>query len=93
MLDAVQSQGSIGNGFILDRPSLMPPGYTLVNADADVLTLRCPEGTTVAMFSARGVSAEGILEAAWQDTEPDTILGTLRRATQQIARRIARRIA
>jgi hypothetical protein len=93
MLDAIRPQGSLRNGILLDIPSLLPPGYTLATADADVLTLRRPVGTTVAMFSARGVSAEGILEAAREDSEPDPIIGTLRRTAQQIARRIARRTA
>lgn len=68
MLDAIQTRGPLRNGFLLDDTSPLPPGYTLATSDADVLSLLRPEGTIVAMFSARGVSAEGILEAARQDS-------------------------
>ena len=36
----------------------LPPGYVLDRSDPDVLILRCPHGTAVARFSARGATAE-----------------------------------
>jgi DNA-binding response OmpR family regulator len=39
---------------------LLPPGYSLERSDADVLVLRCPNGTVVAPFSARGAATEAI---------------------------------
>jgi len=56
------------------RGSLLPPGYALDASDPDALLLLRAEGTTAAMFSARGVTAEGILEAAAQDCERRTLL-------------------
>ena len=38
----------------------LPPGYVLDRSDPDVLVLRCPDGTEVARFSARGATAEAI---------------------------------
>jgi hypothetical protein len=38
----------------------LPPGYSLDLSDPDVLVLRCPHGTEVARFSARGATAEAI---------------------------------
>jgi len=38
----------------------LPPGYSLDRSDPDVLILRCPNGTEVARFSARGATAEAI---------------------------------
>ena len=38
----------------------LPPGYSLDHSDPDVLVLRCPNGTTIARFSARGATAESI---------------------------------
>ena len=38
----------------------LPPGYSLDLSDPDVLVLRCPHGTAVARFSARGDTAETI---------------------------------
>jgi hypothetical protein len=43
---------------------LLPPGYSLERSDADVLVLRCPNGTVVAPFSAWGVAAEAIEQEA-----------------------------
>jgi hypothetical protein len=46
------------------REVRLPSGYTLERSDPDVLVLRCPHGTAVARFSARGAAAEAIeLEA------------------------------
>ena len=42
-----------------EKPRL-PPGYSLDLSDPDVLVLRCPHGTEVARFSARGATAEAI---------------------------------
>ena len=38
----------------------LPPGYSLDRSDPDVLVLRCPNGTAIARFSARGATAEAI---------------------------------
>jgi len=38
----------------------LPPGYSLERSDPDVLVLRCPDGTAVARFSARGATAEAV---------------------------------
>ena len=49
------------------RPSnevRLPPGYDLDLSDPDVLILRCPHGTAVARFSARGAAAEAIEQEA-----------------------------
>jgi hypothetical protein len=46
------------------REVRLPPGYSLDRSDPDVFVLRCPRGTAVAHFSARGATAEAIeLEA------------------------------
>jgi hypothetical protein len=45
----------------------LPPGYALDASDPEVLLLLRPDGARAAAFSARGVTAEGILEAARQD--------------------------
>jgi hypothetical protein len=37
-----------------------PPGYALDRSDPDVSVLRCPQGTVIARFSARGATAEAI---------------------------------
>jgi hypothetical protein len=42
------------------REVLLPPGYSLDLSDPDVLVLRCPHGTEVARFSARGATTEAI---------------------------------
>jgi hypothetical protein len=42
------------------REERLPSGYTLEHSDPDVLVLRCPRGTAVARFSARGAAAEAI---------------------------------
>jgi hypothetical protein len=38
----------------------LPPDYSLERSDPDVLVLRCPNGTAVARFSARGATTEAI---------------------------------
>ena len=48
----------IGTGS--SREVRLPPGYRLERSDPDVLVLRCPHGTVVARFSARGATAEAI---------------------------------
>ena len=42
----------------------LPPGYSLDLSDPDVLVLRCPHGTAVAHFSARGAAAEAVEQEA-----------------------------
>ena len=42
----------------------LPPGYVPYRSDPDVLVLRCPQGTVVARFSARGAAAEAIEKEA-----------------------------
>ena len=44
----------------------LPPGYYL-ERDPDIWTLRRSDGSSVAAFSARGVVAETIEGAAWED--------------------------
>ena len=44
----------------------LPPSYC-VELDADLLTLRRHDGSTVATFSARGVAMELVEKAAWED--------------------------
>jgi hypothetical protein len=43
--------------------------YYLDESDPDVVVLRRQDGTFVAAFSTRGVTEEGILEAAKEDYE------------------------
>jgi hypothetical protein len=38
----------------------LPPGYSLERSDPDVWVLLCPQGATVARFSAQGAKAEAI---------------------------------
>jgi len=38
----------------------LPPGYSLDRSDPDVWVLLCPQGATVARFSAQGAKAEAI---------------------------------
>jgi hypothetical protein len=47
--------------------SLLPTGYALDPSDPDVLVLLRPDGKTAAVFSSRGVTAGGVLEAAGID--------------------------
>jgi hypothetical protein len=42
----------------------LPPGYGLERSDPDVLVLRCPHGTAIARFSARGATAKAIEQEA-----------------------------
>jgi hypothetical protein len=42
----------------------LPSGYRVDRSDPDVLVLRCPHGTAVARFSARGATAEAIEQEA-----------------------------
>ena len=44
----------------------LPPGYYL-DRDPDICTLRRTDGSSVATFSARGVVAETVEGAAWED--------------------------
>jgi hypothetical protein len=46
------------------REVRLPPGYSLERSDPDVLVLRCPHGTAVARFSARGATTETIEQEA-----------------------------
>jgi hypothetical protein len=46
------------------REPRLPPGYRLDHSDPDVLVFRCPRGTAVAHFSARGAMAETIEQEA-----------------------------
>jgi hypothetical protein len=58
-----QSQASGAQG-----PEGLPKfDYYLDESDPDVVVLRRQDGTFVAAFSARGVTREGILEAAKED--------------------------
>jgi hypothetical protein len=42
------------------REVRLPPGYRVDRSDPDVLVLRCPHGTALARFSARGATTEAI---------------------------------
>jgi len=53
----------IGGKGSTEEPRL-PPGYVLDRSDPDVLVLRCPQGTAIARFSARGATAEAIEQEA-----------------------------
>jgi hypothetical protein len=53
----------IGGTGAFGEPRL-PPGYSLERSDPDVLVLRCPNGTTIARFSAQGATAEAIEQEA-----------------------------
>jgi hypothetical protein len=53
----------IGGTGAFGEPRL-PPGYSLDLSDPDVLVLRCPNGTTIARFSAQGATAEAIEQEA-----------------------------
>ena len=55
-----------GSGGLPRVPSL-PHGYVLNASDPDVVLLLRADCTTAAVFSARGVTAHGILEAAGQN--------------------------
>jgi len=48
----------------------LPPDYALNASDPDVLLLLRADGTTAAVFSARGATVRGIMEAAEQDVHP-----------------------
>jgi hypothetical protein len=50
----------LGGGTGSSKELPLPPGYSLDLSDPDVLVLRCPHGTAVAHFSARGAAAEAI---------------------------------
>jgi hypothetical protein len=55
-----------GDGGIIRMKLRLPQGYYL-ERDPDIWTLRRPDGHSVAAFSARGVVAETIEGAAWED--------------------------
>jgi len=44
----------------------LPPGY-YVDKNAELLVLRRPDGSAVAVFSVRGVARELVERAAWED--------------------------
>ena len=44
----------------------LPPGYH-AHLDPDVLVLRRADGSQVALFSSRGLVAEAVEQAAWED--------------------------
>ena len=50
----------------MDDPRLLPGGYRLDEADADVVVLRRGDGSFVAAFSAWG-AAEGAIRRAAED--------------------------
>lgn len=53
---------------VLGSPSWLPPGYNLDGSDPDILLLRRWDSSTVAAFSARGATKEGLREAAETDS-------------------------
>ena len=58
--------------------------YYLDESDPDIVILRCQDDSFVAAFSARGVTREGIVEAAKEDYRKllQANLPTLRQATE-----------
>jgi hypothetical protein len=54
-----QAGGAEGQG--------LPTQYYLDESDPDIVVLRRQDGTFVAAFSARGITREGIVEAAKED--------------------------
>ena len=50
-----------------EGPLRLPPAYSLDESDPDVVALRRPDGTTVAVFSAFGATPESIQQAAWEN--------------------------
>jgi hypothetical protein len=50
-----------------EYPPWLAPTYFLDESDPDIVVLRRADGSFVAAFSARGVSREGILQAAQED--------------------------
>lgn len=56
------------DGLALGSPSWLPPGYNLDGSDPDILLLRRWDSSTVAAFSARGATKEGLREAAETDS-------------------------
>ena len=52
---------------MIDEPLRLPPGYSLDESDPDILSLRRPDGTTAAVFSALGATHEAIQQVAWED--------------------------
>ncbi len=52
----------------MEKPGLLPRfDYYLDESDPDVVILRRQDGAFVAAFSSRGITKEGILEAAKED--------------------------
>ena len=51
----------------MEEPKLPKVDYHLDESDPDVVVLRRQDGSFVAAFSARGVTKEGIVEAAEED--------------------------
>jgi hypothetical protein len=58
-------------------------GYYVDESDPDVVVLRRQDGAFVAVFSARGVTKEGIVEAAKEDYR--ALLEERRRSDDQAA--------
>ena len=53
----------------------LPPGYH-AHLDSEVLVLKRPDGSQVALFSSRGFVAEIVEQAAWEDYYGDGPQGT-----------------
>jgi hypothetical protein len=61
------SVGSCGEEVSMGEEMLPRFDYYLDESDPDVVVLRRQDGAFVAAFSARGVTEEGIVEAARED--------------------------
>jgi len=61
---AMESPMRLIGGTGSSKEPRLPPGYSLDHSDPDVLVLRCPHGTAVARFSARGAAAEAVEQEA-----------------------------
>jgi hypothetical protein len=60
----------------------LPPGY-YATLDPDVLILKRPDGSRVALFSRRGFVAETVEHAAWEDYGEEPGDPSHQKSTQQ----------
>ena len=67
-ITGAEGYGSGQDGLALGSPPWLPPGYNLDGSDPDILLLRRWDSSTVAAFSARGATKEGLREAAEADS-------------------------
>ena len=51
----------------MEHEAELPKHYCLDESDPDIVVVRRDDGTFVAVFSARGATKEGLVEAAQED--------------------------